>query len=87
MGAEDGWIFAYDTATGKELGEYHTGGAVYAAPALAADVAYCPSNDGTLYAIDRSSFALLWKVTIGDALDAGVATADAVYVGSNNGRL
>jgi outer membrane protein assembly factor BamB len=61
---------------------------VMATPLLTADMAYCCSNDGFLYALSRSTGRLVWKAEIGSALHASPALGEqAVYVGANDGRL
>jgi outer membrane protein assembly factor BamB len=88
VGAEDGSILVYDAGTGQKLGNYLTNGAVFAAPALTPETAFCPSNDGWLYALNRKDFQLAWKAEIGEALHASpVVGGGSVYVGSLDGRL
>ncbi len=46
VGAENGSVYVFDAGSGQSLGSFKTGGAVYAAPALTEQFAYCASSDG-----------------------------------------
>jgi outer membrane protein assembly factor BamB len=54
--------------TGTVKWKYLTGGYVRSSPAVANGVVYIGSSDGSLYALDASTGAVLWSYTIGGGL-------------------
>ena len=88
VGDENGSVLIYAAGSGRKVGNYLTGGAVFATPVLSPDLAFCASSDGSLYAIDRTTLELTWKARIGEGLNATpLVNGQSVYVGSNDGRI
>jgi hypothetical protein len=54
VGSGDGRIYAFDAATGDERWLYHTDGAVVSTPAVWEGRLYVGSDDGYLYALQRT---------------------------------
>ncbi len=52
IGSEDGLLYAINTADGKELWHFTTGGPITSSPALVNGIIYLTSHDGKLYAIE-----------------------------------
>ncbi len=63
--------------------------ALYGTPAMLGDTLFVPTYEGTLYAIDASSFGrLLWPFETDGPLIGGVAVAEgAIYFGSDDGNV
>ncbi|WP_254764804.1 PQQ-binding-like beta-propeller repeat protein [Natrinema marinum] len=50
-----GHLRAFDASTGEQLWTYRTGNAVHSTPVVTDDTIYFGSNDGYIYAIERTS--------------------------------
>lgn len=90
VGGFDGYVRAYDEATGAELWNVATRDHVYASAARLPDgTVVVPSTDGTVYAIDPSSGALRWTFDVGEPVRSSPAVdGDGnVYFGGGDGRL
>jgi outer membrane protein assembly factor BamB len=90
VGGFDGYVRAYDAASGAELWETGTRDHVYASPALLPDGTVVePSADGTIYAFDPSSGAILWTFDTPEPVRSSPAVDGAgnVYAGGGDGRL
>lgn len=90
VGGFDGWVRAYDKATGDLLWETPTRDHVYASPALLPDGTIVqPSADGTVYALDPATGEVRWTFDTPDPIRSSPAV-DAegnVYFGGGDGRL
>ena len=84
-------VFAFDAMTGHERWFSPTDGSVAASPAIVGPNLVVPSKDGTVYALDRRTGAVVWE----SAVDAGISSpavfGDTVFVGGgafgNPGRV
>jgi outer membrane protein assembly factor BamB len=67
---------------------FPTNGDVVSSPAVAGGVVYVGSEDGHLYAIDRTTGALLWDYVTGGEITSSPAVANGLlYIGSMDGKL
>jgi outer membrane protein assembly factor BamB len=67
---------------------YATGGQVNSSPVVASGAVYVGSVDGSLYALNASSGALLWSFAAGASIEQSPAVANGVvYVGSNGDNV
>ncbi len=90
VGGFDGYVRAYDEATGAELWNVATRDHVYASAARLPDGTIVqPSTDGTVYAIDPASGAVKWTFDVGEPVRSSPAVdGDGnVYFGCGDGRL
>ena len=95
FGSADGFIYAAEAKSGKEIWKYKTLGRVRSAPAVAGGVVYVGSMDGNLYALEARTGQLKWKFkTAGDAffptgeVQSSPTVADGrVFFGSRDGHL
>jgi len=70
------------------LWRFATGGPIDSSPAVAGEIVYFGSGDGSLYAADVSTGREIWRFDAGGAVDGSPAVdASAVYVSSRNRRL
>jgi outer membrane protein assembly factor BamB len=73
---------------GEVLWTYRTGGELYGAPALGAQMVFVGSKDGTLYALDRMTGALIWRFDTGSKLfDQPKLAGGHVFFGAENGMV
>ena len=84
---------------GKQIYRVKLGGRSLASPAVSSGVAYLPTDDGNLYALDIKDGKTLWTCAIGrpaaleqvdnwDVYQSSPVLADgALYVGSADGRI
>ncbi|MEM4729172.1 MAG: PQQ-binding-like beta-propeller repeat protein [Thermoplasmata archaeon] len=98
-GAEDWLQFQYDISrTGASpsspplvnttIWAFQTEGPVRSSPVVVGDVVYIGSEDGCLYALNRSTGALLWKARTGGPILSSPAVASGnIYIGSDDGGL
>ena len=90
-----GAILCVDAATGKELWKYDLPKSVHTSLSADARSVYATSRDGYLYALDRTSGKLRWKISLGSAFTAGPTVATyargavslAVYAVTTEGRV
>jgi outer membrane protein assembly factor BamB len=90
VGGFDGYIRAYDAASGSELWNVATRDHVYASPARQPNGTIVePSTDGTVYGINPSTGAIVWTYDAGEPIRSSPAVdADGnVYFGCGDGRL
>lgn len=95
FGSVDGFVYAVEAKSGKELWKYKTLGRVRSSPAVKDGVVYAGSMDGNLYALDARTGQLKWKFkTEGDAffptgeVQSSPAVADGlIFFGSRDGHL
>jgi outer membrane protein assembly factor BamB len=88
FGSRDGYLYALDANTGKELWAFETDSWVDSSPAVVDGVVYCGSNDGNLYAIDAATGTEIWHFQTRYAVRSSPAVADGkVYVGSDDNHL
>lgn len=66
----------------KEIWSFTTDGLVTASPAVVDNVVYVPSGNGTFYALDAVTGALIWKRTIVGSSSSPAVANGVVYVGS-----
>jgi len=72
FGSADGFFYALDKRSGKQLWKFETKGRVVSSPAVAEGVVYFGSYDGFFYALDAATGALKWKrQTAGERRFAG----------------
>jgi len=63
-------------------------GAIYSSPAVANNVVYVGSWDGSLYALDARSGTKFWSYQTGDGIYSSPTVVNGVvYVGSDSGKL
>ena len=90
-----GMVMCVEAATGQEVWKYDLPKSVHTNLAADARSIYAASRDGYLYALDRSSGKLRWKVSLGSSFTAGPtvstyargAVSLAVYAVTNEGRV
>ncbi len=90
MAGFDGFVRAYDRATGRELWSFGTRDHVYASVSAAADgTLYAASTDGTLYALDPAAGTLRWAFDTPEPIRASpsVDGHGRIYFGAGDGRL
>jgi len=101
FGAGDGFVYALEATTGRELWRFPTGGRIRSTPAIADGIAFAGSTDGIVYALDLESGSEIWRhETDGAALisaDLGVdrssiiapiaVSGGSVFVGSRDGYM
>lgn len=68
--------------------KFHTGGQVYATPAIAGGVLYVGSTDGNFYALDLKSGTQKWKFPVGVRVASSAAVGNGlVYFESYSGNF
>lgn len=73
-----GYLLTFDLRTGEEGWAYQTSGDVIGSPAVAANVVYFGSLDGSLYAVSQDGISLVWTIPT----PAMVAGSPAVVEGT-----
>ncbi|NLH49321.1 MAG: PQQ-like beta-propeller repeat protein [Myxococcales bacterium] len=89
VGSFDGYLHAYDAATGKPRWKFAARDHFYASPAIAADgTIYIGSADGTMYAINPDG-TLRWSFDTLDPIrsSAAVDGDGNLYFGCGDGKL
>lgn len=77
-----GRVYAFDAETGAELWDHALNEAVqFASPLLTDDHLLVPTDSGTLFAVDRRTGHLVWRVDAGGALLRGLADAGDQLIG------
>ena len=61
VGSDNGNLYALDAATGSEVWQFKTGGAIRSSPTVAGGIVYFLSSDTYLYAIHSADGSLAWK--------------------------
>ena len=70
------------------LWRFHTGGRIFASPAVVDSTVYIGSTDGNVYALATGRGTLRWKTQTGGRVVSSPAVVGArVYVGSYDGKL
>ena len=90
VGAFDGYVRAYDPASGRERWRFGARDHLYASPAEMADGTIVqPSADGSIYGINPHDGSLRWAIDTLEPLRSSPAIDGAgnIYVGSGEGRL
>jgi outer membrane protein assembly factor BamB len=101
VGGGDGFLYAFDAASGRLRWKFQTGGRVRSSPAIHNGVVYVGSYDGSVYAVHLDSGKPLWRYdTKGRSLNSAdfgfdrksilssPAVSDGVvYVGSRDAHL
>ena len=77
-------VLALDASTGAEKWFFETGGSVAASPAIAGSRLIAPSKDGNVYAIDRATGTLAWKVGVDAGVSSPAVVGDSVIVGGGS---
>ncbi|HYY56876.1 MAG TPA: PQQ-binding-like beta-propeller repeat protein, partial [Pyrinomonadaceae bacterium] len=71
-GGGDGFLYALESSTGRELWKAKTGGRIRSSPAVDRGVVFFGSFDGSLYAVDLESGRQKWRYeTEGGGLNSG----------------
>ena len=65
FGSDDGYVYAVDAGSGRQIWKRGTNGPVPATPAVAHGVVYVGSYDGKFYALDARTGAPRWKFSTG----------------------
>lgn len=89
IGANDGYLYAYDITSFTSKWTYQTGGAISSSPAIAADgTVYFGSTDGNIYAL-TSGGSLKWSYLTGGQIVSSPAIGDdgSIYIASCDGYL
>lgn len=90
IGAGDGKVYTFESATGKPLGApLATGGPIATTPVGWGDLVFVGSNDGYLYALDGASGKSFWQYYSGSPICVPPAvTGDGrLYVADRAGHL
>jgi len=95
FGGADGYLYALDPATGKQMWRFKTAGRIRATPAIADGVVYVGSMDGHLYAVDAQTGTEKWKFKtagnkyfpLGEVQSSPAVGDGMVYFGSRDGAL
>jgi eukaryotic-like serine/threonine-protein kinase len=101
FGGGDGFLYAVESATGRELWKVKTGGRIRSTPAVDVGTVFIGSFDGSLYAVELESGRLKWryetegaKLNSGDfgydrkSIQSSPAVADGtVFFGARDGFL
>ena len=75
-------------STANPAWSYSTNGAIYASPAVSDGLIFISSWDGTVYALNENTGALVWSMQTGASIYSSPAVANGiVYVGSRNGGM
>ena len=85
IGSYDGYLYALDASSGKELWRFKTGGEILSTPAISGGAAYFGSKDGNVYAVSLSDGSLKWKFeTEREVLTSPVVADGSVFIGSSD---
>jgi len=90
VGGFDGYLRAYDAASGDSLWTFGARDHLYASPARLSDGTIVqPSADGTVYALDPATGEVRWAFDTREPIRSSPAVdaEDHVYFGSGDGRL
>nr|MBP7371145.1 PQQ-like beta-propeller repeat protein [Arenimonas sp.] len=63
VGSNDGFVYAIEAKSGKQLWRYATGGPVPSSPAIRDGLVYFASYDGKFYALNAKTGVTKWKFT------------------------
>ena len=88
VGANDGNVYAVNTANGSLVWHYKTGGAVVSSPAVANSIVYFGSRDHYVYALNDNNGSLVWRYRTGNVVySSPIVLNNTVYIGSNDGFM
>lgn len=95
FGSADGFLYAVDKSSGRQLWKFQSGGAIPSCPAIDGSTIYFTSRDKNIYALNVSKGKLLWKTSTGELLPhewgweyflgSPVVNNGKVYVGAGDG--
>src|SRR2546423_60069 len=71
IGSQDGNVYAFDFANGKQLWAFKTGSPVDSSPLVLKGKVFVGSSDGSLYALEAAAGKLAWKYETGDKILGG----------------
>jgi len=77
-------VLALNATTGEAKWFFRTAGSVAASPAIAGLRLIVPSKDGDVYAIDRESGTLAWKVSVDAGISSPAIFGGTVFVGGGS---
>lgn len=86
----DGYLFAVDANTGRELWQFKVDRKALSIPAVAGGIVYVGANDDNFYALNASTGKEQWKFSAKDrgyAESSPVVAGGMVYFGSRDGRF
>jgi outer membrane protein assembly factor BamB len=88
VGASDGFIYAVESKTSKEVWRFRTEHQVNGSPVVYKDSLYCGSVDGNLYCLEYRTGRLRWKFGTGGAITGTpLVYDDIVYIGSTDHQI
>lgn len=90
VGAFDGFVRAYDQASGGVLWSFATNDHIYSSPALLPDGTIVqPSTDGSVYGLSAANGSLRWRFEAGEPIRSSpsVDGLGRIYFGGGDGRL
>lgn len=94
VAGNNGKIYAFDIATGKQLWTFTTPARenrafqFFSRPTIGSGRVYIGAADKTLYCLDANNGALLWKYALSDWVRSRpAAVGDTVYVGTLDGTI
>lgn len=92
-----GHVTAYDAATGERRWRTYVGGALKGSPLIDTGTVYVGSTNGSLFALDEHTGAIVWTYAEGSPIEATPAIArgdtffgfkgDSVFVGADDGTV
>ncbi len=82
-----GSVIALDTATQKAKWKFSATSEISAAPLVTSDALYVPSNENTLYKLNKAAGVIVWKFTTAKSIRSTpiIDSAGILYFGSNDG--
>ncbi len=88
VSSQDGFLYALDKHSGRQLWKTEIGGQNNSTPAVSGEMVFVGSESGNLSALDINTGLTLWHLsTGGPILSSPLVTGGRVYVGSEDGYL
>ena len=96
VGSCDGYLYAFDKESGKQIWKVRTAGQILSTPAIADGIVVVVGGEGACYAVDAAKGTFLWRATFGvekqyDVWDyfrsSPVIAANTVIFGSGDGYV
>ncbi len=88
IGSANGYVYAVESATGKEKWKFKTGGKIRSTPLVHGGLAYIGSWDQHVYALDAGSGEEVWRFDTGGIVQASPAHGDGkIFIGSRNPKI
>lgn len=89
MSSADMHLYAVDSATGKLMWKFRTGGVIWNQATVHNGIVSFGSFDGCVYAIDRKSGREMWRFKTGGQISGGGPTIskDSIFFGSRDGYV